>query len=239
MSCPTLPPSIPHGHISSFVSSTSAVYECDGAYSMVGSSVSTCDSTNNWIGPGKCELSFVDNVWFWLLIGLGALLTIAGITLLCVYCYRRCFRMRSRRTRPNEEENQKSNRTPRTPREDPGCFEHGGKCDLCCVDYYGCCSLLGCCGYHGCCACFCSCCRCCREPEEGPGISSLPVSFFRKWRRKAKGGKIKTTRPVLVLQYEKDKKRSVVKASKSAKVPVIPLWLPHKNHVRDINTSTR
>ena len=152
-----------------------------------------------------------------------------------------CFRMRSRRVqaRPNEEEGQRPNPTPRSSRQDPGCFEYGGKCDVCCVDYYGCCSLLGCCGFHGSCACCCSCCRCCREPEEGPGISSLPVSIFRKWKQKAKGARMNVTRPVLVIQYNKAKKKSVSKASKSAKVPVLPLWLPHKNPVRDINTSTR
>lgn len=152
------------------------------------------------------------------------------------------YRMRSRRvkSRPNDDESQKPNQTPRSSRNEPGCFEYGGKCDLCCVDYYGCCSLLGCCGYHGGCSCCFSCCRCCREPEEGPGISSLPVSVFRKWKRKVKGhGRMNATRPVLVIQYNRAKKKSASRASMSAKQPVIPLWLPHKNPVRDINTSTR
>lgn len=150
--------------------------------------------------------------------------------------------MRSRRvkSRPNDDDSQKPNQTPRSSRNEPGCFEYGGKCDLCCVDYYGCCSLLGCCGYHGGCSCCFSCCRCCREPEEGPGISSLPVSVFRKWKRKIKGhGRMNATRPVLVIQYNRAKKKSASRASMSAKQPVIPLWLPHKNPVRDINTSTR
>lgn len=152
------------------------------------------------------------------------------------------YRMRSRRvkSRPNDDDSQKPNQTPRSSRNEPGCFEYGGKCDLCCVDYYGCCSLLGCCGYHGGCSCCFSCCRCCREPEEGPGISSLPVSVFRKWKRKVKGhGRMNATRPVLVIQYNRAKKKSASRASMSAKQPVIPLWLPHKNPVRDINTSTR
>ncbi|XP_048743867.2 uncharacterized protein LOC125657229 [Ostrea edulis] len=231
---------IDNGYVSSYTA-TSVVYACDSGYSMVGNSVSV-PLTSGWTTPGKCELTFVDKVWFWFLIGLAALLIITGLTLLCVYCYRHCFRMRSRRikTRPKEEKTQRSNQTPRSSRGDPGCFEYGGKCDICCVDYYGCCSLSSCCGYHGFCAWFCGCCRCCREPEEGPGISSLPVSMFRKWRKKSKGGsRSVTTRPIVVIQYNRDKMRSVRKAAKTAKVPVLPLWLPHKNNVRDINTSTR
>nr|XP_022302035.1 uncharacterized protein LOC111110020 [Crassostrea virginica] len=245
MSCS--PPGIDNGQVVTFdVTQCTAVYSCDTGYAMVGSGVLVFTTPSPagagaWSGSAECELSFVNNVWFWFLVGLSALLAITALTLLCVYCYRRCFRMRSRRVqaRPNEEEGQRPNPTPRSSRQDPGCFEYGGKCDVCCVDYYGCCSLLGCCGFHGSCACCCSCCRCCREPEEGPGISSLPVSIFRKWKQKAKGSRMNVTRPVLVIQYNKAKKKSVSKASKSAKVPVLPLWLPHKNPVRDINTSTR
>lgn len=244
MSCSN-PPARENAHVLSFdKTSCTAVYACDTGYSMVGSGVAqgTTAPPIAWSTDVNCELAFIKNVWFWFLIGLATLLTIAGLTLLCVYCYRRCFRMRSRRvkSRPNDDESQKPNQTPRSSRNEPGCFEYGGKCDLCCVDYYGCCSLLGCCGYHGGCSCCFSCCRCCREPEEGPGISSLPVSVFRKWKRKVKGhGRMNATRPVLVIQYNRAKKKSASRASMSAKQPVIPLWLPHKNPVRDINTSTR
>lgn len=81
-----------------------------------------------------------------------------------------------------------------------GCFEYGGKCDFCCVDYYGCCLLLGCCGYYGGCLCCLSCCCCCRELEEGFGILSFLVFVFWKWKWKVKGyGRMNVIRFVFVI----------------------------------------
>ena len=122
--------------------------------------------------------------------------------------------------------------------DDVGCCDYTGSCDICCTDFYGCCSLLGCCGYRGCCACFCACSRCCREPESGPGISNLPVSYYHS-RKKKKRTRFSSRNQIIIVHSDQFDKRSGKRKKKRAKIPVVPVWLPHSKPVRNFNTSTR
>ena len=128
-----------------------------------------------------------------------------------------------------------------------GCCDYGGSCDVCgCIDYYGCCSLFGCCGYRGCCACCFECCRCCREPDEEHvhNNRSLNVSKNRRGKLSRKTSmKAKRKRRKLWQRWKSRRPENPLddevyeKVRKQAKV--VAIWMPHKNPVRNYNTSTK
>lgn len=133
-------------------------YICHQGYNLAGSPIITCNGSH-WSEKPTCTLNIESDVWFWLLIVLGLLITIAVITGLCLYFTKR-HRYRRNRVRAFNSDNENYYIGCCG-----GCCDYGGSFDVC-VDYYGCCSLNGCCGYFGICSCCFGCCRCCREPLE-------------------------------------------------------------------------
>ncbi|XP_052068381.1 uncharacterized protein LOC127707718 isoform X1 [Mytilus californianus] len=135
-------------------------YVCNSFYTLSGNAVATClDTSGTWSTIPSCKFAALDNVWFWMTVGLASLLALVLLLILLIFIIRYCccHRRKSRVSEFSESQDR-----------------YGDSCGPCCglVDYKGCCSLNGCCGFYGCCGGFCGACRCCREfPGDGDGNS--------------------------------------------------------------------
>ncbi|XP_048743866.1 uncharacterized protein LOC125657228 isoform X2 [Ostrea edulis] len=246
MTC-TGQPSISNGYPTGAASGTppTVTFVCNPGYTLSGNPTYACHS-GNWTGNAECAPWYIKDVWFWLLIAVGSLVAIGVITALCVYCCKRCcWRNRIRRVNPVHDEEY-------PPGVCGGCCDYGGSCDICgCVDFYGCCSLYGCCGYQGVCGFgLCTCCRCCREPDDNhvhenrsqnvkgrkqkrwAGILSKRTVMKARRKRRDLWRRWRSNRPENPMDDE-----VYDKVRRNAKV--MALWLPHSNPIRSINTSTK
>ncbi|XP_071124468.1 uncharacterized protein [Mytilus edulis] len=256
----TISHGFPLGSKSAYVKDDQLGFVCHDSYKQTGTPTITCNGTH-WIGSPKCSLDFIDDVWFWLLIGLGLLLTIAIITALCLYCTKRHrYRRRNRVRALNSDDDEQFGCCG-------GCCDYGGSCDVCgCIDYYGCCALYGCCGYLGVCSWFFGCCRCCREPLESHrkrmdvtgnvfyiNHQNVTPRISTRWEELPKRGRLskktamrlkkKRQRMLENRDYVSERVENPLndetygKVRRSAKD--LDIWLPHSNPVRSINTSTK
>lgn len=201
-------------------------YSCNTFYTLSGNAVATClDVNGTWSARPTCKLTFYDNVWFWMTVGLISLIALILLLLLLIFLIRYCCCHR-KRTHVSEMSHSED--------------RYGDSCGPCCgfVDYKGCCSLYGCCGFYGCMGSCCGCCRCCREfPNENNDSNRNNNNRHSTESNKPAKKKKVAARHTQTSPTPTDSTMALDEKKKTAKV--LTVWMPHTHNKRSINTSTK